>query len=914
MVYTEAQQLAIEHRGGHLQIIACAGSGKTQVLVERILGLLKDGIDPAGIIAFTFTEKAAAELKERVRDAIRDDELEIMGLAEMYIGTIHGWCLNFLQNEMNRYLKFSVLNEVQTKLLISRYSQMSGLKHVTFLSGAETKRSKYDVRNYHAMLNILREDEVDWGQVPEQVAEALDMYRELLRDNALFDYSELLYRVVEGFRTRDPEWVQAKENLGKRLKHVLVDEYQDVNPVQERLVNDFANLGALLTVVGDDDQTIYQWRGSAVSNILTFADRYPDVTTIQVTTNFRSTSAIVETAQRIAENNTERLDKEFHAGSHLVHEDGDLLALNFDDEESQALDIAERISNLLGQPFQDSPDAEPRGLAFSDMAILMRSVRNDAGPIIEALRESNIPFIVKGVQQLFEQPEIIAARALFLYLSDQVSPPNLVNAWLDADIGLEEDVIEDAISELPEISNEGDDRWVIYNLQRVFLDFLKNLGLIEDDIPDPLDVQRGALMYHNLGMFSQVLSDFEQIHFKSDPERKYETFAYWIQQEAPDLYDEGGLEGSYHQPDAVQILTIHQAKGLQWPVVFVPTLTSNRFPARLQGGRTVWHMLPAAAVNDQVRYLTSIDDERRLFYVAVTRAKKFVFCSFAPRPKRGYQNPSIFMQEFVNGGWPLTNEPVRDWPAPITPTPKIEIPTVSISFSEWKYFSECAYMFKLRFMYGFNPPIHEALGYGKSLHDALAEAHRLSIDGSIPTAETIPYLLERHLHLPFAYPSLKVTLEAAAVNALERYFRKHERNLVEATHSEQSIEFSPMPGLIVHGRIDLVTEKDTGIVRLIDFKSSDRVQEEEVTRDQLLTYAAGFEELTGSLPDYVEVCNLDPKGEAVREVVQEGEVARTVARLGTAAAAIRGNEFHRVDLKEGKCVNCELAGICRSLK
>jgi DNA helicase-2/ATP-dependent DNA helicase PcrA len=111
----------------------------------------------------------------------------------------------------------------------------------------------------------------------------------------------------------------------------------------------------------------------------------------------------------------------------------------------------------------------------------------------------------------------------------------------------------------------------------------------------------------------------------------------------------------------------------------------------------------------------------------------------------------------------------------------------------------------------------------------------------------------------------------------------------------------------------LVTEKDTGSVRLIDFKSSERAQEEEVTRDQLLTYASGFRELTGDLPDYVEVCNLDPKGKAVREIVQESEVQETELRLGAAGAAIRANDFQRIDLSEGKCVKCELAGICRKV-
>lgn len=909
MRFTSAQQAAIDHRDGHLRIVACAGSGKTQVIVHRIVGLLEEGIEPRNIVAFTFTEKAAAELKERVRNAVIEAGLSLNGMVEMYIGTIHGWCLDFLQSSLNKYLKFRVLNEVQTKLFITRYSKQSGLSTVSYINGPQLKRHKHDVRKYQQMVNILREDDIILEAVPEELLDALDMYRSLLHKHALFDYSELLNLVVEGFRSTDPEWRQAKAELHERLKYLMVDEYQDVNPIQERLIQAMVAEGAHLTVVGDDDQTIYAWRGSNLENILNFTERYDNVTTVEVTKNFRSTPAIVQTAKRVIENNTERLPKTFETGSHHVHEDGDMMALTFVDQAEEAAFVAQRMEDMLGMPYQDQSGGPERGLAWGDMAILLRSVRKDGGVFIDALRERGIPFVVRGVQQLFDQPEIQACVMLFDYLAGRTNHRSLQAIWVQANLGITEDDFQAALAALPDI-HDTEQSWGNLGLQTVFLSFLEHLGLTEERVPDAHENDAGALIYFNLGMFSQLISDFEQIHFKTPPPSKYDSFANWLEFDAPDLYDEGGLDSTVYQPNAVNIMTVHQAKGLQWPCVFIPALQRNRFPAKAPGGRSIWHLLPAEAVENQERYTASHEDERRLFYVALTRAEKYLTCSFAPGASRNLQRASSFMPEYVYGGHPLTAEPDRDWPEPLPPAPRVTAPALSISFSEWKYWSECPYAFKLRFIFGFNPPLVEAIGYGKSLHDALAEAHRRAIAGEIPTRDDVDQLIDNHLNLPFAYPTMHDTLENAAKRALANYFDRHSHNLADAIHSEKSIEFSPRQGLVVQGRIDLVIEQASNIVRLVDFKSTSRAQMDDVTQDQLMIYAAGFKELEGSYPDYIEVINLDDTGAAVRNAVEEGKVNRVIDSLQEAGEDIRKGQFLRVATGSDKCMTCDMQGIC----
>ena len=210
---------------------------------------------------------------------------------------------------------------------------------------------------------------------------------------------------MEGFRSTDPEWRQAKADLHERLKYLMVDEYQDVNPIQERLIQAMVAEGAHLTVVGDDDQTIYAWRGSNLENILNFTDRYDNVTTVEVTKNFRSTPAIVHTAQRVIENNTVRLPKTFETGSHHVHEDGDMMALTFVDQAEEAAFVAQRMEDMLGMPYQDQSGGPERGLAWGDMAILLRSVRKDGGVFIDALRGVAFPLLFEVFSNCLTNPK-----------------------------------------------------------------------------------------------------------------------------------------------------------------------------------------------------------------------------------------------------------------------------------------------------------------------------------------------------------------------------------------------------------------------------------------------------------------------------------------------------------------------------
>jgi DNA helicase-2/ATP-dependent DNA helicase PcrA len=922
--YTKDQQQAIAEIAHNLQIIACAGSGKTQVISARVVEILRErkaaGIGPGNIVAFTFTDKAAAELKDRISRLVTEALGDVPGMAEMYVGTIHGYCLQLLQTYLFEYLKYSVLTDVQNRLLVSRNSVKSGLKEVEIISGPSAgqklKRGPQDVRIFIEALNVIREDNPKYAELPPGLISALDRYNALLDQHRYLDYSRILVDALVALHDPDdPNRLALQEELRSRVKYLIVDEYQDVNPLQEGLIWRLHELGANLCVVGDDDQAIYQWRGSEIRNILEFKNRYPSVCNVTIAENFRSSRGVVDTAKQIAQINTNRLPKAMVAGGHQPFLRGDLLGLTFASPEEEANWIATRILELQGVPFVDEPSVAPRGLSWADCAILLRSVRKSGEVITATLKHAGVPYVVGGLSNLFDSAEVQASVALFRYVAGEIAVAELLGAWRAADLGLDDADLARGVAVLDRAKTwEEGERWSSYNLQRTFLDFLEAVALREERVPPTkTGAARGEIAYLNLGKFSQAISDFEQIYFQTQPQEKYTSFVWWLANEAPDIYEEGGEDVGFSKPNAVQIMTVHQAKGMEWPAVFVPALQRNRFPSASGArGRSKWHILPPAAVPDAARYDGSIEDERRLFYVALTRSKKYLYCTYAPAGAKGhYSRPSAFQGEFIASTQVLT----RAVPIPpggkLTPRPRRETPNVALSFSELKYFFECPYQFKLRFVYGFNPPLHEALGFGKSIHDALAEVHKRAKAGDIMTEGDAEVLIDNHLHAPFAYPALKEQLRAAAIASVKRYLRAHGASLQQTLHSEQQVELQVVPGITVNGRIDLIKRLDTGETAIVDFKSSERAQAEDVTRAQLHTYAMGYRQLTGRDADLVEILNLDEAGKSVREVVDDTMLRSTETEIRRAGESIRTNSMGRLAAWCGTCAACDLAGICR---
>lgn len=905
MKFTVAQDQAINSHEGNLQLIACAGSGKTEVVARRVAALLdpkRGKLLPRNIVAFTFTDKAAAELKQRIVERCQEELGNITGLAEMYVGTIHGFCLDLLKTEVPEYLKHEVLNEVQQILFIDRHSKKSGLTASTDLNGVALKRW-IDTSRYAQALSIFREEAIDTKALKGcSVWSGHVAYCDLLKEKSQLDYSGILDKAVEALLTDDG----IRTRLAERVKEVIVDEYQDLNPIQETLVAELNKLGARLCVVGDDDQVLYQWRGSDVANILSFANRYQQVTQIRLEENFRSSEGVVETARVFIEQNIERLPKVMKPTTAQAFEAGDLVTLSFKTTTEEANYIAKTCRELRGVAVREGD--KQRGITWSDMAILLRSVRKNAQPITQALDTAGIPYVITGMNNLFDAREAEAARQLFFYMDGQVDEAALFTAWKNARTGASTANLKATIANTRKSRADmlkGDKPYGFYSIQRQYLKFLEDAAIREETVPDG----RGEVLFYNLGKFSQLISDFETIHYHSAPVQKYKSFAGFLANGAQEAYPEGWQDNNYANPDAVRIMTVHQAKGMQWPVVFVPALLKNLFPSKRQGGRNVWHLIPAAAIKNHTRYMGTLEDERRLFYVAMTRSQKFLFLTWAPMSgNQLYQRVSEFWNDILVSKYVKRKAQDYSKRKRLTPTPRAGITNVVLSFSDLKYYFECPYQFKLRVLYGFNMPIHEALGYGKSLHDALAEVHMRAINKDYADSDEVPDLLKRHLFTPYAYPELRANLETAAERVLRNYLEDNRKDFHNIEFSEKDIEINLGDGVGVVGRIDLVRRVDTGETTIVDLKSSERVQAEEVTDTQLHIYALGYQELTGHRADYVETYELEERKRKPRSV-DDDFLNDVKTNIRHAAESLRSGKFPALPAVK-KCHDCDYCGMC----
>lgn len=919
--YTKAQLQAINTLDKNLQVIACAGSGKTQVISQRIVNCLrhKQGIYPANILAFTYTEKAAAELKTRILRLCKEQLGEVPGLAEMYVGTIHAWCLRVLQDHVYEFQKYSVLDEIKLKLFVDRNYKWIGMQDLDMEWGKDTGR-------FVALMSIMREAELAPGkQYPDELVSALQQYEETLHKHCYLDFTMVMTETVKRLETD----AVFRDRLAKTLRYLTVDEYQDVNPIQERLVEQLVGLGANVCVVGDDDQTIYQWRGSDIGNIQHFRTKYPNVEYIKLEDNFRSTTGVVATAGKSITNNLQRLDKVMNAAGHQEYERGDILYNQYDTEEEENAFIVDSVRKLRGLAFQDSPNAQHRGLDYADMVILLRTWKK-AKLIMTALSDASIPFIVTGVNELFERPEAKAARAIFEYLKGDIGDEALTAYWKAVTPNLSDTAIQKGILALAQHNPMSGIYYAHFSLQEAFWSFLEAAGINEelfagDDQPDVSGNHSEEIVFYNLGMFSRMIDDYETINFKTDPKYQIINFLGFMRHAADGYYPEGWLENTYKTPNAVRIMTIHQSKGLEFPVVFLPGLNRNYIPIKKPGGKQVWHHLDKSLIKDQQRYEGSDEDERRLFYVAITRSQKFLFFSRAPEinretgaPNKLFQRETLFCKEVSHSPYLFTSKN-RDYSerARALPVPKAESQSIVLNFSILRNFFDCPYRFKMTSMYRFVQPLVVEMGLGKAVHNMLMELHRRVLDQEKVTQADIPRLLERHLYLPYADTQINESAARRASKMLADYFELNQEDFHKIAFAEKDIQINLGDGVMVNGRMDLIKKENldgTVETTIVDFKSTQDSQSRDLTIEQLSLYALGYQDLTGEKADFLQIYNLDEElPHPDKQELTYAELNATRERIINAASAIRGSELERT-CDTIKCETCYQKRLCSGAK
>jgi len=389
MGYTPNQENVINFGNGFLQVIACAGSGKTDTITRRIARLIAEGESPKNMVAFTFTDKAAEEMKFRIRKHLLEMRPENPELGDMYVGTIHSFCFELLKNYYPKYKNYDVLDDHTRVLFLQQYGNFHeiGLDKL----GPHSYRA---VSKFCFNVDVVLEEMLDAEKLPKDFKGAFLRYIDLLEGEKFLDFSGMMYQIFHLLES-DKEFLR---NILSNYHYITVDEYQDINPIQEKIISLMASPECNLCVVGDDDQCIYQWRGTNVENILTFEKRYNtrSVHKENITLNFRSSKAIVNSAKKVIEKNT-RLKKDITAWDEGVikSEQGDIYKVFFSQWEDEVNWIIDKIKALRGKRYVNNK-GEEFSLDYRDVAIFFRSVKTSAAPLINALKENDIPYIVKG--------------------------------------------------------------------------------------------------------------------------------------------------------------------------------------------------------------------------------------------------------------------------------------------------------------------------------------------------------------------------------------------------------------------------------------------------------------------------------------------------------------------------------------
>lgn len=905
---------------GNVQIIACAGSGKTEFVSERIAYQIQQGIvKPSEIVALTFNDAAAEELKFRVRDKIK----ELMGhqpdIGDMYIGTIHAFAFKILQDFVPQYRGYDMLDENSRKAfavslkwdginLWQLYNTLKGFGHrLPFSNDQNPKRyENWTLNTFLADIDFYREESI----IPSQIAsdhfkEALEIYLQKLKERKFLDFSGILKLAVD--HLEGDKYII--EQIQKQYKFFTIDEYQDVNPIQEKLIRLISGQQNVC-VVGDDDQSIYQWRGADVANIINFSKNYKAVTTFKLETNRRSHHSIIECAGDFIAQNTDRLPKNILVNK-AVTEPGDLYKICFDTEQEEADWIVDKIKALYGKEYMDKNGL--RKLKYSDMVLLFRR-RNDAHQFKEALEQAGINVIYSGMGGLMEAPEVHAILRTFKYIGESAKDDdNEPNESINDIHDVIRNTFQITLPAFKKLVNELT-KWCTeqkrLSMQGLYYKLLSGLGLA--DISFHNDSADDVVLY-NLGRFSQAISDFEGSRTylsKNDIVR----FVVFVRTFVSNAYDEGSTNANEGLIDAVKIMTLHGTKGLGFPVVFMPHLKAqnNRNNSRVT-------FLDSTQI-DFSRYGGGEADERRLYYVALTRAKKFLFLT-THRISEGNVNATglhPFFTTFNDKYFITTNtpDPTKRKPCSIERVDSdIRFPT---NYSELSYYMSCSYDYRMRFIYGFNPELVQALGYGKQVHNLINLMHKeYERLGVIPTEKRVSELVDEHFYLRYAASKQEEMLKKSCLNSLKSYINLWKKDFSLVVKTEQNFEMDFENKALINGSIDMLSraEGQKDVLEIIDFKTGKPQSHfEEKYTHQVVLYTIAAEEALQKTISKAYLHYLDAEKAERKEIkITKEKKAETKMQLSKAVDGIIQNKFSRKPSKE-TCSKCDWNPICPKTK
>ncbi|MFW6131934.1 MAG: ATP-dependent helicase, partial [Candidatus Aminicenantaceae bacterium] len=860
-----AQKAAVIHEQHPLLIIAGAGTGKTKVITHRIAYLVASKLaQPEEILAVTFTEKAANEMEERV------DVLIPYSYSFVEISTFNSFGERILRDyglELGLSPDFKLLDEVEQAIFFRKHifkfpmkyfrPLSSPIKYIQGILGNIKKLKQEDVKpeeylEYSKDLEVKASngEEEEVALKHREMADIYSIYQQMLREEGKIDFEDQVMLVIDLLKKR-PSVLQ---KLQDKYKYILVDEFQDTNYVQFELLKFLAAKHENITVVGDDDQSIFRFRGASLSNILNFMDYYPDAKTIVLTTNYRSTQAILDSAYKLIKLNnpnrleyklSDKIDIKKHLKSIAKETGKDIFMLQFDTISHEADRIAEIIAEL-GQ----------RGFKYSDCAILVRR-NTDAIPFLKALNIKEIPYRFSGSRGLYSREEvkilIAFIRALtdfddskslfFLALSQiyKVDPYDLTlvsNYAQKKNITLHKlfkGIYEGKnILEISSLSKEKIGKIysnLLYfikfaasqNAGRVIYAFLEKSGFLkslieEQDLEAEVEIKNIRIFFDKVKNFSELVEDDSIYAFSQHLE---------LLQQVGD--NPASAEAELEQ-DAVNVLTVHKAKGLEFSVVFMVSLIKDRFP-----GRNVKDKIPIPIeimkeeLPEKENYL---QEERRLFYVGMTRAKKLLYFTWAKDyGLKRLKKVSPFILEALD----LSNIPdevirksdaeeIKRYSAKNISRRNYSIgegkAVLSLSYFQVENYLTCPMKYKFKHKMKIQvPPSHNVV-FGRVLHNAIYFYLMNKMKGKkISEEEFLSKYRDMWINEGYLSREHEEMRKNSGEKALRMFYRKEEKSDRSPLYIEQSFKWY-QGNVRFTGRWDRIEQTKKGIL-IMDYKATE---------------------------------------------------------------------------------------------
>ncbi len=947
------QQEAVHFGNGPLLIIAGAGTGKTTVITERIRHLIIDKqIPPENILALTFTDKASFEMQERI------DVLLPYGYTNLWIHTFHSFCDRILKDDAHAIgldPNYKLMTESEAVLLMRQNIFNLGLKTFRPL-GNPTKFLDALLTHFSRLKDedITPDEYLSWakkqtGETEEEkeelaqyieLATAFKNYEELKIKNSVMDFSDLISNTLKLLRTRP----HILKRYQKQFKFVLVDEFQDTNYAQNELAILLSGDDKNITVVADDDQSIYRFRGAAVSNVLQFKKKYPEANIITLTDNYRSTQTILDASYTLIQNNNpnrlevvEKIDKKLKSHSKAVKKPIEIIHETRAEDEADA--IARKIIELHNKNFE-----------YKDIAILVRA-NNHAQLITTALQRHKIPYQFLGPGFLFQQEEIKDLIAYLMFLTNLTDTVSLFRV-------LNMDIFKIPYMELNFLLNFAKKKnlTLFEALQIPNHSFLspetqEKLKKINEMIQRHLERSKkdtaGQVLYYfvvDTGIFEElahtesvkeerrtqnIAKFFDRIKtFETERvDANIFTLVDWLNLMLTMGDSPTAADIDMRDRDAVSILTVHGSKGLEYRVVFLVNLVNDRFPSRERSEKIP---LPPGILKEQLPEATDfhLEEERRLFYVGMTRAKErliFTGADFYGTGKRAKKlSPFIYeaipdlkeQEEQKNKIQQLSlAEVLSVYQENEEKTEQKQPHKVSyITYSNLQMYDICPLHYKAKAILGIPTPAAAVQSFGISMHETLQEFYEQVKQGRVPTLEELKQLLQSHWS-PDGYTSKeyeKVRLTQGN-EILEEFYKTECNPPAVPLALELPFNFLLKNGIKVFGKIDRIDKYDGG-VEIIDYKTGEANPKADKAHElQLAIYALAATRVKdpalNKRPEDIKLTLHFLEGNTKKTLTfSKEDLDKFEEELLEKIAEIENSEFKCS--KNVLCLNCEYKLLC----